>query len=325
MKRDNSNDAEKFWQNGLACFEKNDYLNAILLFTKALHGKCGAPFEQVYLYRAYAWFKRGEYEIAIMDINAAIRETPDNADLYKARGQMRSELTQYGKAIRDFTIALELAPKDATILHERSVAYEKESNWKNALQDIETAINFAGKDAKNTSPELFIQRAKIYKNTKCYEKALNDCNLIQATEEPPAEIYLICGDIHLEQGNFIKAHDMYAQATKIDPNLTEVDISLAKSYFLKDEYDKAIFYCNKYIEKIPESVECYLICANSYYFKNELDEALNNCNRAVEYNPYCAEAYKIRAKIFRAKRDFLSAERDEKRTNELENKTKKLS
>ncbi|MDR2763287.1 MAG: tetratricopeptide repeat protein [Planctomycetaceae bacterium] len=320
MTHNNLNDAEKLWKEGLLRFESKDYINAIKFFTQALHANGEIPYKEVYLYRAYAWFKIGEYEIAVMDINDSIRESPFDAPLYKARGQIRRELAQYGRAIVDFTLAIDLMPNDASIYYERSITHAKKLNWSKALQDIETAIQFAGNNAKINSPEFFVQRAKIYQNIKNYEKALADCLTILSIEEPPAEGFLVCGDIYLEQGNFLKAHDMYSKAIEIEPSLNDIDLSLAKSSFLKEEYDKAIFYCDRYIEKFQESVDAHLLRANSYYFQNELNKAHNDCNRAIEYNSLSIQAYRIRAKIFRAKRDFLSAERDEKRANELENK-----
>lgn len=324
----NTTITKEYAQQGFASFEQGDYLNAILAFTKVLNmrtsnqdGDPEIPFDRIYLYRAFAWAKRGEYEIATMDINDALRESPCNAALYSARGQLRRDLAQFGKAIRDFTLAVEFDPQP-DYYYERSVTHLKESRYTEAFSDIETAIGLTGHYGAIDHPEFFVTQAEIYLMNEEYEKALQTCSLIQETDAPPAEVYRIMADVYLATGNHIKAHEMFTEAVKRNPELTELDLSLAKTHYAKQEFTRTIFYCTRYLEAYPSSYEAYQLRGDSHYHLEELDEARNDCFRAIEYNPNCVEACRTLERIYLKRHDYRSVDHWKKRIEEIENKMK---
>lgn len=315
--------ATEYYEKGMVFFDREEYLNAILAFTRALQTGGDIPSEEVYLYRAYAWFKRGEYEIAVSDINDALRQSPDNPSLYNARGRMRRESAQYGKAIRDFTLALEIDPHNPSHYYERSIAHSSESNWSAALEDIDKAIRLAGRDVVSTHPKFFIQRAVIRMNMGEHEKGLEDCHVVQRLDRPSAEAFRVCGDIYLAMGDHTNAGAMFYKATEIDPGLKELDISLARNHHQRREFDKAILYCNRYVDSFPNAFEAYQIRADSRYYLGEADEAIleearKDCDRAIEYNPHYLEAYRTLLKIFQKQGDYMSHKYVEEKIREIE-------
>ncbi|MDR1964276.1 MAG: hypothetical protein LBQ50_10895 [Planctomycetaceae bacterium] len=313
---------EEYIEQALEFYDNEDYLNALVYFTKAIaEGKIHN--EHIYHYRAEAWSKRGEYDIAIMEINDALRENPQNAKLYGKRGEFHHKSAQYSKSIRDLTLAIELESHVPIYYYERSIAHSKISNWTAALEDIETAIHLAGNDAEKESPEFYVQRAEIALKTNDLEKGLEDCQRILKSDSPPNNAYRICGEILLAMGDSINGVKMLEKAAELGEN---INLSMAKGRHQKHEYQEAIQWCDRYIEFNSTDHEAFHLRGNSYYFlylkdndKKNLENARRDCEFALEYYPYFIEAYRTLVRVFLALGDFLRSQHCEEKIKELEN------
>ena len=66
----------------------------------------------VYNNRGNAYFRKGDYDQAILDYDQAIRLDPKNARFYNNRGEAYTRNGDYDRAIADFDRALKLAPAE---------------------------------------------------------------------------------------------------------------------------------------------------------------------------------------------------------------------
>lgn len=305
--------------------DNGDFMNAIIHYTKALEvegvGTAGIPLEHIYRLRASAWSDRGEHEIAIMDINDALRKSPQNAKLYAKRGEYHRKAAHYGKAVRDLSLAIEIDSCSSGFFYERSIAHSREGSWIAALDDIEKAIALVGDTPSDMLLSYFVQQAEIYLKTGELDKALNTCVLIQKFDRIPAEAYRVCGDVYLTMGDDIKALDMLQKAG----TETNIDLSLAKIYHKKQEFGKSVLCCDQYIKLFPNSYEAYQIRGNSYYYlylkdldKENLTKAQRDCERAIEYYPEFIEACRTLVRVFLAMPDFIRVKYYEEKIKEIE-------
>ncbi|UCC38746.1 MAG: tetratricopeptide repeat protein [Candidatus Aminicenantes bacterium] len=85
---------------------------------------------------------------------------------------------------------------------------------------------------------------------------------------------------------------MSVKLTKIPPKIEDnPDLSKGVDLFRLGNYDEAIKYFEKLIEKFPSSIEGYYNIGLCYLRKGEVDKAVASLEKAVELNPESIEAH----------------------------------
>jgi len=128
-----SQSAEFYYNRGITYYKKGQYDQAILDYTKAL--EINPRHAKAYCNRGVAYGEKGIHDQAISDFNNALEIDPRYAEAYYNRGVAYREKGQYDQAISDYTKALEINPRHAGAYYDRGVAYyfkrEYEKSWKN--------------------------------------------------------------------------------------------------------------------------------------------------------------------------------------------------
>lgn len=94
------------------------------------------------------WFADGQYFTeAIPYLDAALKSSPDNANLIRRRGDMAENLGQHDEAIRRYDTGLRIAPNDPTLHASRAVAFMHKREYDRALGDLDHALQIEPKSA----------------------------------------------------------------------------------------------------------------------------------------------------------------------------------
>jgi tetratricopeptide (TPR) repeat protein len=105
-----------------------------------------------YFNRGNAYFKKGQYDLAIADYSEALRRNPkDPAGIIWNRGNAHAEKRDYPGAIADYDQAIALSPKFADYYRIRASTYEKMGERDRAIADYRRALslNPSNQAAKN--------------------------------------------------------------------------------------------------------------------------------------------------------------------------------
>jgi len=89
------------------------------------------------------YYFEGKYQLAVNELNTAIRLNPNGGDAYFDRGMAYRKLGQYQRAIEDFDKAIQLDPGYANgfgIYTERGYAYVELGQYQRAIQDFDMPI-----------------------------------------------------------------------------------------------------------------------------------------------------------------------------------------
>ena len=70
-----------------------------------------------------AYGRKGDYDLALQDYNAALRLNANYANAFYGRGWVYEEKGEYGRSIQNFNQALRLNPNLSGALRERGIAY----------------------------------------------------------------------------------------------------------------------------------------------------------------------------------------------------------
>ncbi|MEJ2657062.1 MAG: tetratricopeptide repeat protein [Desulfobacterales bacterium] len=101
-------DVEALFDEGIDCFNADEYDEAIRKFSKVLTEDPDHPDAQYYI--ALAWANKGKSGRAISEFTKAIEKNPNDTDALIGRGEAWQSKGKHKKALVDFKKALSMDP-----------------------------------------------------------------------------------------------------------------------------------------------------------------------------------------------------------------------
>src|SRR5207245_1441058 len=101
----------------------------------------GADAGDAYSLRGRIWLEKHDYDRAIADLTACLKDFPKQAWLFCNRGLAYYLKEDYTRALADLDKALELDPVEAFAYNNRGAAYLKMGNFPAATADLQRALD----------------------------------------------------------------------------------------------------------------------------------------------------------------------------------------
>ena len=176
--------------------------------------------------RGTAYYKKGDSNKAIADLDRAIELNPDDEVAYRSRGVFHGEGGNHSQAIADLGKAIALKPNFAQAYHSRGVAHISMGNYQAgrrndeaamgsyeaAIVDLEKAIALNPKDA------LAYQHCSFaYRRIGQYEQAIRLAGRAIRLNPANASAYTERGVAYLLKRHWGRALDDFVRADKRDP------------------------------------------------------------------------------------------------------------
>src|ERR1700688_523458 len=93
------------------------------------------------LAKAVALHLEGKRKEALRELNTAIENGEETAEVFAAKGHIQFELEQYDDAIKTYERLLNLAPRHATANFNLGICYEKLGRWQEAADAFQKALD----------------------------------------------------------------------------------------------------------------------------------------------------------------------------------------
>ncbi len=171
--------------------------------------------------RARCWTQKGEHEIAITDLNEAVRLNP-SAELYVHRGVLLDEAKRYDDAIADYNEAIRLNPKLKEAFNCRGNSWTSKKEYDKAIADFNEAIRLNPQDAM-----AFNNRAESWRKKTEYDKAIADCSEAIRLDPTYSLAFHVRGNSWSNKAEYDKAIADFDQAIRLDPDLADALSGLA--------------------------------------------------------------------------------------------------
>jgi len=272
---------------------------------------------QALMARGFGYVFQKDFDRALADFDAAIRNDPKLAAAYYYRGAIQMGRDPK-RALADINKAISLNPKDPDYFRERSSLYAKRKEYPRAIADLTTAIGLAKKPTR----EYFL-RGAAYQDSGQRDKAIADFqaslvldpdndvlrrHLIHLGGAIPKAVELPSG---LCSANDITHEQRIAGCTASieSGTLTGWPLKVAycnRGYALTElgEYDRVITDSNALIAIDPQAGCGYLNRARGWYYKDDLDRAIVDYTQAIRFDPRLHEAYASRGTAYFDRREF---------------------
>jgi serine/threonine-protein kinase len=166
----------------------------------------------------------GELEGALAAYDEALAQAPGQADIHRARGEVRRTLGDYEGARRDLDRAIELDPERPLAHFIRALVREGQGEVEGALDDLDRAIEL---DAFDHRP--YHNRGAILIELGHTERGLAD--LLRAVElgSRSAATYEALGNHFALEGRFDQALPFFERATELEPEDAVLWLHLARA------------------------------------------------------------------------------------------------
>jgi tetratricopeptide (TPR) repeat protein len=199
-----------------------------------------------YLMRASIWEDEKELDIALDDLNEAVKLDRRKSYVYNNRGRIWLEKNEHDKAIADFNQAIRLDRTCVAAYHNRAVAWWENGDYDKALADLNEAARIDPSDVVVLS-----QRAVLLRETKKYDNALAECNRVIRIDPKNAFAYYTraliwasCPDAKYRDGK--KAIMSAAKACGFTEGKDPDDLAcLAAAYAETGQFDVAVEWQTK--------------------------------------------------------------------------------
>lgn len=245
--------------------------------------------------------KQKKFELALLEINKAIKKEPDSSQNYLIRALINLNLNRHQKELDDYNKAIELSKvynEETERIYFWRASLEKQIGmYKEALSDINYIID--NNSGSIDVFDLYFEKAQLLYNMKNFTDAKNIYNKILAeniknnntikakalvglslltdskqtqynylneailADETSAIAYAARGSYFLENKQLKQSYSDFIKAISIDSNLSEINFNLGQLFFnYLTNYDSALYYFNKEIEVNPMFLDKGLLFNN---------------------------------------------------------------
>jgi tetratricopeptide (TPR) repeat protein len=257
-----------------------------------------------YANRAWIWYKKGEYNIAIKDAEEAIRMSP-SAFTYTARGQAWQAKKDYDTAIKDFDEAIRLDPKYGYAYSCRGIAWLNKNDYDQATRDLDEAIRLDPKDLT-----AYLSSGVVWYYRKDYDKAIKNYDEIIRLDPKCIDAYFNRGLTFREKEDFDKAIKDYNEVIRLDPKYVNAYFRRGLACRYKKDNDKAIQDFDQVIRLDPKYVNAYYYRGVAWDDKKDYDKAIQDFDQVIRFDPKYVNTYYLRGNAYRNKKDYDKAIQD---------------
>ncbi len=262
--------------------------------------------------RAFTYLNKGENDLAIDAANQSLSLDRQQATAYNNRGLAYSNKGDYDRAIADLSLALSLDPRLAVAHDNRGYAYQSKGEYDRAISDYAEAIRLQSDDAG-----LYNKRGNAYYNKGDYDLALVDYNRALKLKPDFAVVFSNAGDARSRRGEYDRAIADYNKAIGFEPKNAEYYARRSQAHYAKGDYDRAIADATRVIELDPTNATAFNNRSSSLIFKGDYERAIADATRAIELRPNSSSDFNNRGRAYLEKGEYSLAIRDLTRAIEL--------
>lgn len=305
--------------------QQEEYGRALMAVDEAIKyipSKDAEYAANAYRLRASVYLNLEDTAKALADLTTAIKKFPKQTELYKSRGNLYYDLSEYALSDADFHKMIALEPGDVYGYMGLGRNAKAQERWDDAIKqynyalklDSEYSLGYAfraeayvGKAQWIEAIDDIISALRIDRDDKAFYLALSlqepalsqfvSKVKIQSTKEPNNAYWpYMIGLIYYDKNDYEHALDYFNTANGIDkhPNISE-KISLCQHKL--GLYDEALASIEEALNMDTTDMDYYEQKTRVLYAKDNLTEALAELNNILAKDPEAAFAYYRRANI----------------------------
>ncbi len=244
-----------------------------------------------------------QYDKAMENFEAAVRENPNSAIGYIGKGRVFAEMKKNKEALAEFQKAVDKEPNNAISWVNRGNGYARMRKFDLAIADYEKAIsidptNYMGYFNRGKA----VLRSTFNLQKRDFETVLSDFNKAASLQDRIDEIFVERGTVYRQMRLYEKAEKDLKKALVLR-NSAAAHCELAQVYMDMDRQDAALKHLNDAISIDPEfsrdpyfadptnSINGYLSRGLIYSDRGEYARAVVDFEKALKVKPSDKKTY----------------------------------
>lgn len=229
---DNRQAAISLVQNAQVAFSNGDLAVALVRLDDAIEQD--PDNVEAYVLRAEVHWINGNAAQALLDADDALSRDPNNTRAYYIRGRAQIDLNNFDLAVNDLNESLARAPMqpDAHFAKGRALLALGEVDAAQSAFESTIALR------PNFAP-AYVELGKIAYQADNLMDAMESLNTAISLDASDPTAFLVRGDVHLALDDFDAARLDYGQAISLDDNLAVAYLRLGDVYTALGRYDDA--------------------------------------------------------------------------------------
>jgi tetratricopeptide (TPR) repeat protein len=269
------------------------YKDAAAALERAVEGGNVDPQVVESLY--YSWIRQGEYAKAREKFDAWASARANAGPIRLAAGRINRIVGEYQKALTHFDAIQNAAGIAVAAQFEKAKLLDDTGKRPDAEQIYNRLIQgFLNGTIRSPNDSVYVAEAMWAME---YVQDANDV-FKAATKANPrnADAFLAWGDMLAEKYQESIAIDSYQDALKIDPNMPEAHLGLARLLALTDP-QKSEKEAQRAVEVNPNFPDAHIFLASELIDSEQYDKAESPIAKVFEINPQSTEAFSLLASI----------------------------
>jgi tetratricopeptide (TPR) repeat protein len=248
--------------------------------------------------RAWAYEDQGQHDVAMKDIEEALRIDPGSAKAFRVRGELRRRAGALDLALADFTKAIEIDPTLARAFDGRGNTFNGKRQFDRAIEDYNESIRL-----DPTRSISWSNRGTAFYFKREYNRAIAEYDEAIRLDPKNAKAFTNRGAALKKIGQNDRAIADDSEAIRLDPTDPTFFDNRGLSYNHNGDYDLAIADFDAAIRIKPRAAfhtnrgDCYLA-------KHDYDRAIVDYNDALKLDPKFVHAFINRGNAYESKADF---------------------
>jgi tetratricopeptide (TPR) repeat protein len=163
--------------------------------------------------------------------------------------------------------------------------YGEEATTKNPMKILEESKNhyLMASCPDDSNPNTF--RSDDSREVVYIIEKTKDGTIVKESYPPPSVLPMIqAGDSLLNLGKAKEARDSYFEALNVDSLYPRIYSWIGDTYFIENQYDEALRWYQRCLEKNPADFQAYRFKADVYERQGKLEEAMDALVSALIYN-----------------------------------------
>jgi tetratricopeptide (TPR) repeat protein len=247
----------------------------------------------------------GDFDRAISHFTAAIRNQPNCALAYYARGAALVVKGEGDRAMDDFGSALRVDPSYARALVGRAQLRGMNGDGEGAFADITAALRLPPEamDAACRA-EAYLVRSHVYWERGQLDQAIADIDRAIVSNPRSSSARHDRGAVLSQQGHFVEAVVEYGEALRLNPKDPGSYTGRGIAFANLKQFDRAIADHDEAIRLDPNDANAYFQRGSLRGMMRDHEAALPDLDKAIRLGPGLAPAYINRSNVLCEMKQF---------------------
>lgn len=244
----------------------------------------GQEISNAYYVTAKEFLKRDSLNLALIELDSAIKISPSFADAYVLKGKIFEQKDEYRRAIGQYSLALLHNPSLISVYLDRGALYFKLKDHRNyVLNDVNKAISLSPQNA-----EFYKLKAYYYAHTfnsetlkLDYENAILALNTAIILDSKQSNYLKLRSEYKLNNNQNLSALIDISKAIGIDDTNDSYHHLRGVIRFVMGDFRGSLNDINRAIELDSSSVEYHQFRGNIHYNLEKYEEAYTDYSYAI--------------------------------------------